>query len=253
MKNILYIYHNADAYGGGDASLLALLGKLDREIFNPYVLCTAKSLFTERLQDLEIEYMVIDRDYLNNLGRLRFALLLLRLCLFIKRKKIKLIHVNSLGKLHYLAVPAKYLGIKTIYHLRSLLVTREIRGKWKNVVNDSDKIIAHCEHMKKTAIEQGLDKDKICRIFNGAILDEFNPTVSGEKVRKEFGINNGAAIIGMVARVVPWKGCDDFIKAAGTISKTFPDTKFIIVGETPDGKYYDQLLKLAENIGIKDK
>ena len=251
-KSILYIYHNADAYGGGDASLLALLGELDRSIFKPHVLCTAKSLFTERLEELGIEYKVIDGDYLKGLGYPGLALLLLRLCFFIKRKRIKLIHVNSLGRLQYLTVLTKYLGVKSVYHLRSLLVTIAIYGRWKSAVNRADKIIAHCEHMKKTAIEQGLDKSKIIRIFNGAILDEFNPEVSGNKVRREFGADNGNPIVGMVARVVPWKGCDEFIMASKTISTEFPDARFVIIGEAPDRKYYERLLNMVREIEMDD-
>ena len=253
MKNILYIYHNADAYAGGDASLLALLGKLDRNKFNPYVFCTAKSLFTERLQQLGIEYRIVDGDYLNRLGYPGLGLLLLRLCFFIKRKRIKLIHVNSFGRLQYLTVLTKYLGVKSVYHLRSLLVTKAIHGRWKSAVNRSNKIIAHCEHMKKTAIEQGLNKSKIIRIFNGAILDEFNPEVSGAGVRKEFGANNGSPIVGMVARVVPWKGCDDFIAAAKTISTEFPDARFVIIGEAPDQNYYGRLLEMVREIDMNDR
>ena len=251
-NSILYIHHNADVYGGGDASLLAMLGELDLNIFKPRVLCTAKSLFTERLERIGIEYRIVDGAYLNRLGYLRLALLLLRLCLFIKLKRIKIIHVNSLGRLQYLTVLTKYLGVKSVYNLRSLFVTRTIHGRRKFAVNRSDKIIAHCEHMKKTAIEQGLDKSKILRIYNGAAQDEFNPAVSGAVVRREFGADNGSPIVGMVGRVVPWKGCDEFIMAAKTVTAEFPDARFVIVGECPDQKYYERLLRMIRNLDMND-
>jgi phosphatidylinositol alpha-1,6-mannosyltransferase len=252
-KNVLYIYHNGNAYGGGDESLLALLSRLDRNRFNPYVLCTSGGVFTDKLKELGIEFKVIDKDYLERIGRLRLLFLLIRLTIFIKKSKIKLIHINSLGRLHYLTLLCKLMGIRSVYHLRSLLVTRRICGRDRFVMNLSDKIIAHCEHMRKTAIEIGLVKDKICVIYNGVDLNKFNPGISATKFRKEVGIDDNIHLVGMVGRVVPWKGADVFIRAGAEVIKKIPNTKFVVVGELPDSQYLEHLVKLAEVLGVKDK
>jgi glycosyltransferase involved in cell wall biosynthesis len=253
QKNILYIYHNADAYGGGDESLLALLSRLDRNRFNPSVLCTSGGLFADRLKELGIEFKIIDKEFLERIRRLRLLFLLIRLCIFVIRQKIKLIHINSLGRLHYLTLLCKLMGIRSVYHLRSLLTTRGIGGRTRFIINLSDKIIVHCEHMKKTAIAAGLNKDKVCVIYNGVDLGKFNPNISGNKFRKELGVNSNTNLVGMAGRIVPWKGCGDFIKAASEVIKVIADTKFIIVGEAPEEQYLGQLIKLSEDLNIKDR
>jgi phosphatidylinositol alpha-1,6-mannosyltransferase len=252
-KNILFIYHNAQVFGGGDESLLALLSRLDRNRFNPYVLCTSSGLFTDKLKKLNIKFKIIYKDYLHNIGRIRLLFFLIRLCLFVKKNKIKLVHINSLGKLHYLTFLCKLMGICSIYHLRSLMVTRTLTKRTRFIINHSDKIIAHCKHMKKTAIEAGLYENKINVIYNGVNLNEFNPEISGGKFRRELGIANNTNLIGMIGRIVPWKGYDDFIKAAKEVLKSIPDTKFVIVGEAPERSYLDKLIRLSEELGVKDK
>jgi len=252
-KNVLYIYHNGNAYGGGDESLLALLSRLDRNRFNPYVLCTSGGVFTDKLKELGIEFKVINNNYLERIGRLRLLFLLIRLSIFIKKSKIKLIHINSLGRLHYLTLLCKLMRIRSVYHLRSLIVTRAIHGRTRLIVNLSDKIIAHCKHMRKIAIQAGLNKNKICVICNGVDLSKFSPDITGKKFREELGANGDTKVIGMAGRIVSWKGCDVFINAAAQVVKIIPDTKFIIVGEAPDSQYLGQLVKLAEDLGVKDK
>lgn len=253
LKNILYIYHNADAYGGGDESLLALLSKLNRNRFNPYVLCTSGGLFADKLNRLGIKFRIINKEYLKRIGRFRLLLLLIQLCLFVKRQNIKLIHINSLGRLHYLTLLCKFMGIHSVYHLRSLIVTKAICRRTRIIINLSDKIIAHCEHMKRTAIEVGLDKNKICVIYNGVDLDEFNPNISGDKFRKELNVNCNTDLVGTVGRIVPWKGYDDFIKAAAMVSQKTCNIKFVIVGEAPERDYLNKLIKLSEELSVRDK
>jgi len=250
---ILYIYHNADAYGGGDESLLALLSGLDRDKFNPYVLCTCDGIFTNKLRGLGIEFKIIDKDYLERIGRFRLLFLLIQLSIFIRKSKIKLIHINSLGKLHYLTVLCKLMGIRSVYHLRSLIVIRAICKRTRLIVNLSDRIITHCKHMEKTAIEAGLSKNKICVIYNGVDLNKFRPDISREIFWKELGLNGGTNLIGMAGRIVHWKGCDDFIKAAREVVSSIPDTKFVIVGEAPEKDYLYGLTKLSEKLGVRDK
>ena len=252
-KNILFIHHNASAYGGGEESLFLLLSKLDRTKFNPILLCTSEGVLFEKVKSLGIEVKVIDAAYIRQIGRFKFLLLLYRLCLFVKKQKIKLIHINSLGKLHYLTLFCKLIGIRSVYHLRSLLVIKAISKRTCFIMNCSNKIIAHCKHMKKAAIEKGIKDRKITIVYNGIDTEKFNPEISGDKFRIKFNIDESTCLIGMIARIVPWKGCDDFIKAAAEVIKVIPNSKFVIVGEAPERVYLDKLIKLSRKLKREEK
>ena len=249
-QNILYIHHNADVFGGGEASLLALLGRLDRSRFVPYVLCTCQGPFVEALKELDIKYRIVSGKRLKTASSPGLFLLLIRLTVFVIGNKIRVIHVNSIGRLHYLTLLSSVLRIGTVYHLRSLLVTRSLAGRTRAIINRADRIIAHCDHMKTAAIKAGLDQNKIHLIYNGIDVDKVQRKVSPEKLREELGVSSDTRLVGMAGRIVPWKGCDDFLHAAKKVLAALPDTKFVIAGDAPDSKYKKQLLDIAEELDI---
>jgi phosphatidyl-myo-inositol dimannoside synthase len=250
QQNILYIHHNAKVFGGGEASLLALLGRLDRRRFVPYVLCTSDGLFVEALKKLDIKHRIVPGKRLNTASSPSLLLLLMRLTYFVIKNKIRVIHVNSIGRLHYLTLLSSVLKIRTIYHLRSLLVTRSLEGRTGSIINRADTIIAHCGHMKKAAIEAGLDQNKIRLIYNGIDAGETRRQAPPEKLREELRISSDTKLVGMAGRIVEWKGCDDFLHAAKQVLESVPDTKFVIAGDAPDSEYKQHLLCIAGQLDI---
>jgi len=69
-------------------------------------------------------------------------------------------------------------------------------------------------------------------IFDGLDL----PACSGqrdvrESVRREFDIRDGAALVGMMARVAPQKDFRTLARAAATVLRAHPATRFLIVGD----------------------
>jgi phosphatidylinositol alpha-1,6-mannosyltransferase len=104
--------------------------------------------------------------------------------------------------------------------------------------------------MKRVAIEEGINRKKIEVVYNGVDTEKFNPKISGDEFRKELEIDKNTNLAGMIGRIVPWKGCDDFIKAAAKVVEAIPHSKFLIVGESPDGNYIRQLKKLSEKLNI---
>ena len=53
------------------------------------------------------------------------------------------------------------------------------------------------------------------------------------ETRAEVGIPPDAPLVGTVSSLVPMKGLENFIAAAGRIAKEHPDVRFVIVGATP--------------------
>ena len=60
-------------------------------------------------------------------------------------------------------------------------------------------------------------------------------------------------MIGTIGQLYPDKGQKTFIEAASIVLKTYPATKFLIVGETKKERYKTQLQDLVDKLGIKDK
>ena len=124
----------------------------------------------------------------------------------------------------------------------------------KLVVKKSDKITVISNYLKKyvlgirknapvIVIPNGVDSDSFCRDFSYGELSA---------LKDRLGIKPGEKIIISVSRLVPKNGIGDLIKAAAILAKKFKDPvfKLLLVGE---GEQKEELQKLADDEGIKDK
>lgn len=68
------------------------------------------------------------------------------------------------------------------------------------------------------------------------------------RLRAELGIPAEVPIIGSVARLVPIKGIDVFLRAAARVREQRPECRFVVVG---DGELRDPLEALARHLGIR--
>jgi len=67
------------------------------------------------------------------------------------------------------------------------------------------------------------------------------------KTRAELGIPPDAPVVGTVSSLVPMKGLENFIAAAGLIAEASPEARFVIVGPTPSShaSYAERLREQA--------
>lgn len=90
---------------------------------------------------------------------------------------------------------------------------------------------------------------KICVIYNGVDVKSFTNVISDRDFKKEIGFTNGELIITSIGSLIPRKGMNVLIKAAKYVIENVPRARFVIIG----GGNKDGYLKLAEDLGIKDK
>src|SRR5437762_1226806 len=77
----------------------------------------------------------------------------------------------------------------------------------------------------------------------------FNPSRDTGALSRRWGVGDGPIIL-TVARLVPHKGQDMGIRALATLSRDFPDLRYIMVGEGHDEL---RLRSLARELGVTDK
>lgn len=124
----------------------------------------------------------------------------------------------------------------------------------KLLVKKADKITAISDYLKKYAsrIRKNVP---VTIIPNGVDIDNFRRDFSyGElsALQDKVGIKPGEKTIITVSRLVPKNGVGDLIKAVAILSekKKEPILKLLILG---DGEEKKDLLKLADDLRIKDK
>jgi glycosyltransferase involved in cell wall biosynthesis len=178
----------------------------------------------------------------------------------IKRGRYHIVHTHSskagvLGR-----VAAKLAGTPLIVHTLHSLVFHEyqpwaVNKTWRAIKKIcapmTDHFISVSSVIVEKAIAAGVDRpEKFCTIYSGMELDWFlQAQVDGRAVRREFGIPEGAPVVGKIARLFPLKGHDQLMDAAPEIVRRHPDVRFFLVG---DGILYEHLRERARAAGILD-
>lgn len=92
--------------------------------------------------------------------------------------------------------------------------------------------------------------EKMRVIHTGIQLERFTPRAGREAFRRECGIRPGETVIGVTSRLSDErKGIRDFIAMAAIVSRTYPGTRFLVVG---DGVLRESLERDAGEAGLGD-
>ncbi|MBL7196675.1 MAG: glycosyltransferase [Candidatus Omnitrophica bacterium] len=237
---ILYVENFSEIIGGGQISLLALLEKLDKELFNPIVVCPSRGSLPEALKRLNIEIKIIEMHRLKRFSILNVVKSILRIRKLIREKNIDLIHSNGSRACFYAGIAARLERIPLVWHVRIAdsdgLLDRFLAGLSTQIIAISDAVNRRFGWMKNR-------ESKVKTIYNGIDLARFNPSLSGEKIRKEFGLALQTPLVGTVGRLDWYKGHQYFLKAARKVVDNIPECCFLIVGDGEKRKELEELTK----------
>jgi len=94
-----------------------------------------------------------------------------------------------------------------------------------------------------------LRRDQVSVVHSAYRPDRFHPGVDGSRVRAELRAGPGTPLVGVLGRLVPDKGQDDFLRAAATVRRCHPQALFLLVGAGTAGP---ALRDLAARLGLGD-
>ena len=200
----------------------------------------------------------------NPLRLLLYALLfvhgVLRLAWHIRRLRIDVVHANKNTLAIYVVPAARLAGAASLWHVRNRASNFGRVGAW---------LVRHCHHLVFVS-------ESIARPFRDAFPDAsermsvvhegIEPSLyaareTGTDFRDAIGAQPGERWVGTVGRITPWKGQDDFLRAAALVAAEQPDARFCIVGDcvsspaerAADEACRDQLHTLADELGVADR
>lgn len=124
----------------------------------------------------------------------------------------------------------------------------------RSILGNSSGIVATSKWVAKLASdvmwEVGVEKlPPVAALDLGTDPVHFNPSRDTGALRRRWGVGDGPIIL-TVARLVPHKGQDMGIRALATLSRDFPNLRYIMVGEGHDEP---RLRSLARELGVNDK
>jgi glycosyltransferase involved in cell wall biosynthesis len=244
MKRILYIHHGG-AIGGAPLSLLYLLQQLDRERYDPVVVTLKNGpvvgLYRAEGIETTVEAGISDFSHTTlewyggrDLWRLPVKLLhilpsIWRTRMLVRRVRPDLVHLNS-STLAPSAIGSAREGVPVVWHIREPLAHGYLglRRAWIRRVIDRRAacVVAICQN----DADQLRPSDRVRVIYNFVHFERFDRTLTGEDVRREFGLAADAPVVTMLGGVSQPKGTLTLVRALPALVAAMPGVRVIIAG-----------------------
>ncbi len=254
---ILFLTTNLGT-GGAETMLLNFLERIDRKVFQPYVISLISiDKIGEKIRNLGVPVFAMELNpaSVNPFPILRF----LKQVRKIKPEIIQgwMYHGNLFSLIGNWTLRKKALLFWSIHHsvyslknekkLTALLI--RLSARFSSKVN---KIHYVAEESAKLHKIIGFCEDNAILIPNGFDTDKFKPDSHAKiQLRNELSITDGSLLVGLVARYHPMKDHKNLIQAAKIVKDRIPKVKFLLVGNDIDEKNIE-LNKLIDQYDLKN-
>jgi glycosyltransferase involved in cell wall biosynthesis len=239
---VMYIINDL-SIGGAEMMLYKLLAETDRERFEPVVLSLIdRGALRERIEGLGIAVHTTSMK-----SGLPSPMGLWRLVRLMRQLKPDLVlgwmYHSCLGaQLASFFLPRRVPVLWSIhYSISSLASEKKLTAAVIRVCAPLSNLAAHVIYVSRASQSQhkplGYRPDNSCVIPNGINVAEFVPSgESRSSVRSELGLAEDALLFGLMGRYHPLKDHANFLQAAALISKTHPETHFLLIGRGVDNE-----------------
>ena len=250
--------HVVECAGGVDRYLRMLTSRMDRERFEQILVCS-DDFRREEYEDYVDEFVQV-HEMQNALSPSKDGAAVKRVRALIRQCKPDVVYCHSskgggIGRLAALG-----LGVKVMYNPHgwafsmkgSKVKSRIYLMIERTLAHATDQFVMISNYEKMLAVQRHVGRsDRMKVIFNGVDTLNIRKTAVLSMIsRRDVGIPEDAYVIGMVGRISPQKAPDVFVRMAAEVVKKIPKAWFVIVG---DGEQKEEILALAEQLGIADR
>lgn len=100
------------------------------------------------------------------------------------------------------------------------------------ICSNATRTVVVSEQMKEILIREGVKGEKLAVIPNGINPKEFHPEISGEEVRRRYGLE-GKIVIGFVGWFRPWHGLEMLLEIMSEERLADQSVRLLLVGDGP--------------------
>lgn len=252
---LLYIIGTLDV-GGAEGQLIQLVTHLDPQRFEPVVCSLTSSGPHHRTLDAAgISVTIVGFKGLRVFRHpLQVATELSGLVRFIQREQPTIVHGFLFWAYVIGAFAAKAAGVpiviasrRSLGHFKEGVVHHLLLERLANRMTDL--ILANSEAVKADVIRQErVESARIRVIYNG--VDPSRYALSAEPgLRASLGIPADAKTIGVVARLIDYKGHRFFLRACPEIKRRHPRATILLIGDGPEA---GSLVALSRQLGLQE-
>lgn len=175
---------------------------------------------------------------------------LLKLAGLIRRFKPHLLHLHTshAHTLGYLATkfspgPKVIVSRRVDFHLQR---TPFKRFKYSSGV---ERYLAVSQRIREVLIEDGVEPERVEVVYSGLDLTRLK-RVDGAEWRRRLGVESDGFLVGNVASLAPHKAQTYLLQAAAKVLGSYPEARFVIVGE---GELEGRLKREMKTLGLQGK
>lgn len=263
----ILFYNHTGKVSGAERLLLMILARLDRERFEPVVLCPETGplmkLASELAPVVTIESLQARFtwrvDHL--IGYLGSFLLVIR---GFRQKVLSinpdLVHANSIRA--GLVATAATIGLQTrvVWHLHDLLPSHPLSCliRASAFLSVRSQMIAVSQAVAVNFIGRFFPlKNRVRTILNAIELENFQPSQTApQHIREEFQLDPDEPLVGIVGQLTARKGQLELVRAFALVLSEIPRARLFVVGAplfNRDEDYEALLKKTAQELGIAER
>lgn len=261
MHNILIV--NAAGLVGGDVAMLLLglpyLAPDQYRIFSATVPRGEVYHIIRKLPNVRIIPMELGGKEAQLPGttalqrKIQTILAALRLVQLVHKEKIEVIYTidRTVGMVISYFV-SLFSGRKLVLsaHFWYYLKTSRLH---RTVIKHSTRVTVNSERMRQLFLSYVKEPERLKLIPNAVVIEKYNPNIDGEAMRQQLGIPQGAPVVVLAGRLTPYKGQEDFIRAAAIVLKKYPDAYFLMAGRENFPGYQAVLERKIAELGIGER
>jgi glycosyltransferase involved in cell wall biosynthesis len=211
---------------GGEQSMLSTLDDVGRAGFSIRVLAPPCGPLADalRARQIEVEPFGVSDAAGAALPRPRVREALAEL---LCRRRVDLLHANSLAMGRLAGPVAAGLGLRSIAHLRDIVrLSRQAIAD----LNCHTRLLAVSRATRDYHVAAGLYGTKTHVLYNGVDLARFAPRPSSGALHRELGLMPEMPLVGAIGQIGLRKGLDVLVEAAARAAARLPDVHYLIVG-----------------------
>jgi glycosyltransferase involved in cell wall biosynthesis len=238
---IAVVSNHGHIVGGGEESLLALLGGLDRGRWAPTVVVPTDAALAARARALGLPVTVVPLPALRRPGPaiVRSILALRR---FLVATRAALVHANGSRAMAYAGVAGRLASRPVVWHVRV--------GDRDPLLDCALGALATRVIVISTSVARRFPRAlarKVRVVHNGVDLERFAPREPSGPLRRALGVADGARVVVSVGRFVAFKGYAHLLDAAALLDARSPGVHWVLVGE---GELRDGLEAQTRRLGL---
>jgi glycosyltransferase involved in cell wall biosynthesis len=265
----ILFYNHTGQVSGAERMLLMILSQLDRDGFEPLLVCPDQGPLQKMADELGVtveSVSQLEARFTWRIDRLMhycqsFFAVVRHLRRSVASSRPDLLHANSIRS--GLVATAATLGLRTrvLWHLHDLLPRHPLSTAIRAfaALSSRTEMIAVSEAVAANFRGRWsrLLKDRVTVILNAIDLKKFQPdSTAKQRTRKQLRYRENDLVVGVVGQLTPRKGQLEVLRAFSDALSDVPQTVLLVAGAplfNRDHEYLELLKRTTSDLGISQK